>query len=75
MKNFSVNDLDLLIEKYRKAYKEVKKILIGYKLFGEIMNDSNFHEEVINSALSTTNRKYKKIKIRITTDEYQLDFE
>ncbi|EZQ00916.1 MULTISPECIES: hypothetical protein [unclassified Acinetobacter] len=75
MKNFSVNDLDLLIEKYRKADKEVKKILIGYKLFGELMNDSKFHEEVINSALSTTKRKYKKIKIRITTDEYQLDFE
>ena len=39
------------------------------------MNDPKFHAEVTDSALSATKRKYKNLKIKITTDEYQLHFE
>lgn len=39
------------------------------------MSDPKFYEEVTNSALSSTKRKYKNMKIKITTDEYQLNFD
>ena len=32
---------------------------MGYKLFSKFMNDPKFASEVINSALSTTKRKYR----------------
>jgi len=39
------------------------------------MNDNKFYAEVTNLALSETKRKYNNLKIKITTDEYQLHFE
>ncbi|WP_250628791.1 hypothetical protein [Acinetobacter pittii] len=51
------------------------KLLIGYKLFSDLMNDPIFYTEVSNSALSATKRKYKQLKIKITTHQYQLHFE
>ncbi|MFA3130249.1 MULTISPECIES: hypothetical protein [Acinetobacter] len=75
MHSFSVKELDQLIENDLKEKKKSSKLLIGYKLFHELMNDPKFHAEVIDSALSATKRKYKNLKIKITTDEYQLHFE
>ncbi len=75
MHNFSVKDLDQLIETNLKEGKKPNKLLIGYKLFHDLMNEPRFHEEVSNSALSATKRKYKNLKIKITTDEYQLHFQ
>ncbi len=75
MYNFSVSDLDQIIENTLKENKKISKVLMGYKLFHELMNDPKFHAEVTNSALSATKRKYKRLKIKITTDEYQLHFE
>ena len=75
MHSFSVKELDQLIENDLKANKKSSKLLIGYKLFHDLMNDPKFHAEVTNSALSATKRKYKSLKIKITTDEYQLHFE
>lgn len=74
MHSFSLNDLDVLIEKNKSEGEKFTKILIGYKLFGELMNEATFHDEIVNSALSPTKRKYKKMKVKITTQEYQLDF-
>ena len=74
MNIISVQELDQLINEAVKEDKEINKILIGYKLFSHLMKDSEFSEEVINSALSPTQRKYKKLKIKVTTDEYQLHF-
>ena len=74
MHSFSVKDLDQLIEENLKENKKSSKLLIGYKLFHDLMNDPKFYEEVTNSALSSTKRKYKNLKIKITTDEYQLNF-
>ncbi|MNG53803.1 hypothetical protein D3C78_54340 [compost metagenome] len=75
MANFSIKDLDQLIEETLENDKNTHKILIGYKLFSELMSDPKFSVEVTNSALSATKRKYKKLKIKVTTDEYQLHFE
>lgn len=75
MHSFSVKELDQLIENDLKESKKSSKLLIGYKLFHDLMNDPRFYAEVTDSALSATKRKYKKLKIKITTDEYQLHFE
>ena len=58
-----------------KEKKKSSKLLIGYKLFHDLMSDPKFYAEVTDSALSATKRKYKNLKIKITTDEYQLHFE
>ena len=75
MNSFSVKELDQLIENGLKENKKSSKLLIGYKLFHDLMSDPKFHAEVTNSALSATKRKYKNLKLKITTDEYQLHFE
>lgn len=75
MYNFSVSDLDQIIENTLNENKKISKMLMGYKLFHELMNDPKFHAEVNNSALSATKRKYKRLKIKITTDEYKINFE
>lgn len=75
MHSFSVEDLDRLIENDLKEENKSRKLLIGYKLFYVLMKDPKFYSEVTKSALSATKRKYKNLKIKITTDEYQLHFE
>jgi hypothetical protein len=75
MHSFSVKELDQLIENDLKEKKKSSKLLIGYKLFHDLMSDPKFYAEVTDSALSATKRKYKNLKIKITTDEYQLHFE
>jgi len=47
--------------------------LLGYKAYGELMNDRNFFEEVAGSAIDPNKRKYKNIKIKVTQDEYQFE--
>lgn len=75
MHSFSVKNLNHLIDDHLKEEIKYNKILIGYKLFHELMKDSKFYTEVTESALSSTKRKYKGLKIKITADEYQLHFE
>ncbi|MGB8696989.1 hypothetical protein [Acinetobacter sp.] len=53
--------------------KKPEKILLGYKVYGELMNDRNFFEEVAGSAMDPNKRKYKNIKIKVTQDEYQFE--
>ena len=69
MHSFSVKELDQLIENDLKANKKSSKLLIGYKLFHDLMNDPKFHAEVTNSALSATKRKYKSLKIILKAKE------
>jgi len=73
--SFSVKDFDQLIETNLKDGNKYSKLLIGYKLFSDLMNDPIFYTEVSNSALSATKRKYKQLKIKITTHQYQLHLE
>ncbi|EHU1489815.1 hypothetical protein ITF21_12030 [Acinetobacter baumannii] len=75
-KSSTFEKLNHLIELYIKNNeKKPEKILIGYKSYSDLMNNSVFFDEVTNSALDPNKRKFQKIKIKITKDDYQLDLE
>jgi flagellar motor switch protein FliG len=65
--------LDQILEEFISTNKKPEKILIGYKAYAELMNDRTFMDEVAGSAMNPNKRKYKKIKIKVTQDEYQLE--
>ena len=68
--------LTQLIESYIQEHKESpQKILIGYKAYYDLMGNTSFAEEVTNSALDPNKRKYQKIKIKISNDDYQLELD
>ena len=73
MPNINVKKLDKLIGDMVSKNQEPEKILIGYRAYSEIMKDRKFFDEVVGSAMEPSKRKYKKIKIRITQDDYQLE--
>lgn len=73
MPNINVKKLDKLIGDMVSKNQTPEKILIGYKTYGELMKDRKFFEEVVGSAMEPNKRKYKKIKIRVTQDDYQLE--
>ena len=73
MPNINVKKLDKLIDDMVSKNQTPEKILIGYKAYGELMKDRKFFEEVAGSAMEPSKRKYKKIKIRVTQDDHQLD--
>ncbi|GAA5002785.1 hypothetical protein GCM10023206_05940 [Acinetobacter puyangensis] len=52
--------------------KKPEKLLIGYRMYYELMQERKFFEEVVGSSMNPNKRKYKQIKIKITQDEYQL---
>lgn len=75
-KSSTFDKLKQLIEFYIKEHEnKPEKILIGYKAYSDLMNNPIFFDEVTNSALDPNKRKFQKIKIKITKDEYQLDLE
>ena len=51
------------------------QILLGYKAYTELMQDQSFANEITNSALDPNKRKYKKLKIKVTKDDHQLELE
>ena len=53
----------------------LRRILIGYRTYAKLMLCSAFSDEVINSAIDPNKRKYKKLKIKITKDDNQLELE
>lgn len=68
--------LTQLIDSYSHEYGgRPQKILIGYKAYYDLMGNSSFATEVTDSALNPNKRKYKKIKIKVTKDDYQLELE
>ncbi|WP_130802614.1 hypothetical protein [Acinetobacter ihumii] len=70
-----LDDLNQLIDNFKDHKEKPSKILIGYKIYTELMNDSKFKNEVLESALDPNKRKYRKLKIKITQDDYQLKVE
>lgn len=52
--------------------KKPEKLLIGYKMYLELMKERKFFEEVVGSSMEPNKRRYKQIKIKITQDDYQL---
>ena len=73
MPNINVKKLDKLIDDMVSKNQTPEKILIGYRAYDELMKDRKFFEEVVGSAMEPSKRKYKKIKIRITQDDNQLE--
>lgn len=74
MNNYSdIQNLNKLIEQYLVKQKKPEKILIGYKMYAELMNDRQFMQEVVGSAMNPNKRKYKNIKIKVTQDASQLE--
>lgn len=69
----TVKKLDDTLSELVVNGKKPEKILLGYKVYGELMNDRSFFEEVAGSAMDPNKRKYKNIKIKVTQDEYQFE--
>jgi len=71
-----LQELNSRIEYYssRTDYP-LRRILIGYRAYSKLMLCASFSDEVINSAIDPNKRKYKKLKIKITKDDNQLDLE
>ncbi len=71
-----LQELNSLIEYYSKRTDcPPSRIRIGYRAYAKLMQCPPFADEVINSALEPNKRKYKKIKIKITKDDDQLEIE
>ncbi|WP_019384815.1 hypothetical protein [Acinetobacter venetianus] len=58
-----------------KHTEKPQRILIGYKAYYKLMCNFDFANEVTESSLDANKRKFKKIKIKITKDDFQLDLE
>ncbi|ENU47274.1 hypothetical protein F984_01643 [Acinetobacter nosocomialis NIPH 2119] len=71
-----LQELNSRIEYYsdRTDYP-LKRLVIGYRAYAKLMMCSSFSEEVINSAIDPNKRRYKKLKIRVTKDDNQLELE
>ncbi|MBJ9985084.1 hypothetical protein IAE19_06455 [Acinetobacter sp. S40] len=67
--------LNNIIDDFKNIKEKPSKILIGYKIYAELMNDTQFKSEILESALDPNKRKYRKLKIKITQDDYQLKIE
>ncbi len=73
MQTLTVKKLDDTLNELAVNNKKPEKILIGYKAYADLMSDRKFFEEIAGSAMDPNKRKYKKIKIKVTQDEYQLE--
>ncbi|MFP6842107.1 MAG: hypothetical protein VB979_07915 [Acinetobacter sp.] len=73
MPTVDVNKLNTIFSDVITRNKKPEKILIGYKVYAELMKDRCFFEEVVGSAMDPNKRTYKKIKIKITQDDSQLE--
>ncbi|MCH7337144.1 hypothetical protein [Acinetobacter sp. NIPH 2699] len=71
-----LNELNATIEYYvnRNGYQPTR-IILGYKAYSSLMKDKTFADEVNNSAVNPNKRKYKKLKIKVTKDDHQLELE
>ncbi|TXJ07960.1 MAG: hypothetical protein E6Q25_06715 [Acinetobacter sp.] len=66
-----LDKLNELVKSVTSA-KKPEKLLIGYKMYLELMKERRFFEEVVGSSMEPNKRRYKQIKIKITQDDYQL---
>lgn len=73
MPDLTVKKLDDILKESKVKKIKPEKILLGYKAYGELMNDRNFFDEVAGSAMDPNKRTYKNIRIKVTQDEYQIE--
>jgi hypothetical protein len=71
-----LEELDSMIEYYKQRDGHLpNRIRIGYRAYTKLMQSKSFCDELLNSAIDPNKRKYKKIKIKVTKDDYQLQLE
>lgn len=71
-----LDELNSQIEYYsKKTDHPPSRIRIGYKTYYKLMQNPKFADEVSNSALDPNKRKYRKLKIKVTKDDDQLELE
>ncbi|ENX44658.1 MULTISPECIES: hypothetical protein [unclassified Acinetobacter] len=71
-----LTELNLMIDYYvTRNGQRPTRIILGYKAYTALMQDPNFSEDVLNSALDPNKRKYKKLKIKVTKDDHQIELE
>lgn len=74
--NSIFEDLKQLIEAYvQNNGNPPRKLVIGYKTYYNLMKNVDFSNEVVSSAMDPNKRKFQKIKIKVTKDDYQLELE
>ena len=54
-------------------YLYPSRIILGYKTYTELMHQKKFSDELKHSAIEPNKRKYRKIKIKLTQDDHQLE--
>jgi len=59
-----IQNLDKLIEEFKLKNKKPEKILIGYKVYAELMNERQFMQEVVGSAMNQTNVSIRILKLK-----------
>ena len=71
-----LKELNSLIEYYfQRTDSPPSRICIGYRAYAKLMQNPKFADEVSNSALNPNKRKYRKLKIKVTKDDDQLELE
>lgn len=71
-----LDELNSQIENYlKRTHCPPSRICIGYKAYYKLMQNSQFADEVSNSALDPNKRKYRKLKIKVTKDDDQIELE
>lgn len=71
-----LDELDSRIDYYcKRTDYPPTKIIVGYKAYYKLMLCPKFSSQVLNSALEPNKRKYRKLKIKVTKDDDQLDLE
>lgn len=71
-----LDELNSQIEYYLKRTDcPPSRICIGYKAYYKLMQNPQFADEVSDSALDPNKRKYRKLKIKVTKDDNQIELE
>ncbi|WP_173910337.1 hypothetical protein [Acinetobacter sp. Marseille-Q1618] len=73
MPTVDVDKLDRTLQELVASHKKPEKILLGFKAYSELMNHPKFADEIVCSAINPNKRTYKKIKIKVTQDDYQFE--
>ena len=68
-----INKLNTIFSEITANNKKPEKILIGYKVYAELMKDRRFFEKVVGSAMDPNKRTYNNIKIKVTQDDCQFE--
>lgn len=70
MLDLSVKKINKMIEDFSKEGKQPEKLIIGYKTYARLMNDEKFAEKVHPCNDDSTQRRYKNLRIQLSTEKH-----